>query len=383
MLYQNKIDLKEIYLFHDGSADKVNLVNLGFQTIDIYTSLYSPFMRIILTFEDVFDFFKNVKFIGDEQFNIGLHDKYNNKEYTFAVNVNSPKIPNEMNSFDKKATVIFECVSRDCYDAHRVISKAFTGSGSDIVKSVLENNMLIDPDEYSVEPTTSLLYSTTNKYQSNYRNSLSIINSMAENDFAFFYQDIDEKYYYKKAETILNGIKKPDTINFTSNQVEYVSPEYPSKYQFNNFFNNELLYKFGSLNTRYENLSATSYKINKGDIKIGDVITGTNFGNGNFFDYIDETKSRVAVRYGNIENKLKREMLIKQLESYELTIQTECDLSRRIGDIREISYYGFDNKGNKHPLYNGNWLITGIRTSIDKNNSVQIVNLSKVKFPQR
>lgn len=383
MLYQNKIIVNEISLFHDGSTDKPNLVNLGFQGMDIYTSLYSPFMRIILTFEDVFDFFKNVKFIGDEQFNIGLTDQYNKKEYTFAVNVNSPKIINEMNSFDKKATIVFECVSRDCYDAHGVISKAFTGSGSDIVKTILEKNFKVDSDEYVVEPTTSLLYTTTNQYQSNYRTGLSIIDNFAENDFAFFYQDIDEKYYYRKAETILSGIKKPEVIEFSSNQLDYVSPERPSKYQFNNFFNNELLYKFGCLNTRYENLSSINYKINKSDIKIGDVVSGNNFGTGTFFDYVDETKSRVSLRHGNIENKLKREMLIKQLESYEIAIQTECNLARRIGDVRELNYYGFDNKSNPHPLYNGNWLITGIRTSIDKNESKQILNLSKVKFPKR
>jgi hypothetical protein len=382
MLSQNKINIKEIFLFHQDDEDDVNLVNVGFNDMTTYTSLYSPFMRIIINFEDTFDFFKNIKFIGDEQFNIGLYDNYNKKEYTFSVSVNSPKILGEMGSADKKANIIFECVSRDCYDAHRVISKSFTGSGSDIITSILKKNFKIDSDEFVVEATTSLKYPATAPYQSNYRTGLSIIDSISEQDFAFFYQDIDEKYYYKKAETILNGTKKPEVIKFTVNQIDHMSPNHPSKYQFNNFFNNELLYKFGCLNTRYENLDNTSYKINKKDIKIGDVVTGTNFGVGNFFDFIDENKSRVSLKYGNIENKIKREMLIKQLESYELTIKTECDLSRRIGDVVELSYYGFDNKDKKHPLYNGNWLITGIRNDISKNESSQVMNLSKVKFPK-
>lgn len=379
-MYTQKITPKQLFLFHDGTESNINLVNAGLVSIDIYTSIYSPFMRMVIQMDDVFDFFKNVKFIGDEQFSLSLDDNYNKKEYTFYVNVNSPKIEGQRNTFDQKATIIFECVSRDCYDAHRAISRTFVGSGSDIVKQILEKNFLVEPDEASVETTTSLNFTSTNQYQSNYKTGLSIIDYVARNDCALFYQDIDEKYYYKKIETLLSGTPKPNIIKFTSNQVEYISPNHPDKYEFSNFFNNELLYKHGVLNTRLENLDPTSYKMNKQTLKIGDVVTTTQFGKGNFFDYIDENLSRVNYTCGHIENKLKRDMLIKQFESYEMIIQTESDMSRRVGDVVQLYYTGFDNSEKLHPLYNGNWLITSIRINIGKNESKQIIHLSKVKF---
>lgn len=349
-----------------------DILNKGFQGISIYSNLFHPFLTANVIYKDVYDIIKNKSIQGNELLQIEYSDIFGKKVYNNDFVLNNIIDSQELTSQDKTKDYIFSLSSKESVPAYKSISRRLIGNSKSIIGNILSDNL---------SSTKTCSYSTltiTHDIQTNYNNSLWVIDYLSKNDNCFFYEVL-EGFNYKSFSDMCNQ-GETSLLNFFSNQSQMLSPETVKLYKFSNYFNNEFLLKHGAFKSKFINFDKDKYKINKSELSCTDVTNGLEIGNRDFFVGLDNNLSNVSCKYGNLGNRLKRFIEVFNVQSHVLEVKTNADLSRKVGDIVYCDYYGIDNSNNRHDMYNGRWLVIGIKYEMTRTSFSQFLQLAKVRF---
>jgi len=369
---QTQTEVTEVIL--RSSNTEINLIDTTSNylvSLALYTSIFQPLMRLSLVISDPNDIIKNMKMVGGEDIEVTMRKSSNESFKTIKFRLNSMVNDNVRNSFDKKNTIILDCVSPEYLSGSFVISKRFSGKGSDIIDTILKNNI------GSTKVYNGFVGKFAYNIQSNYKNSFDVISYIAKNDNAYFYEDFDG-FYYKRF-TDLGTDTLNESFDFLVNQKDYQSQDAVKAYKIQHF-NNEILLGKGSVNTNFINLDTTNYKINKSTKKSSEVTKELVIGNQPFFPHLEERKSKVSNIYGRVENRLKRYQENMNLQSHILDVKVNGNLSRRIGQKVYVNFRGHDNSLLDYDLYKGYWVIVAIKNDISPGNFDQDIQLAKINF---
>ena len=200
----------------DVSIDKCDITTSGgvrqdiaaqVIAISIYEDLFSPFMTGSLIIKESFDLVNLFPFVGEEMLEIEIStptmDEKKNIKGTFYIY----KLTDRELLGDKNIVYQLHFISMEAIvDLNKKISKVYTGSPADIVKSLVtdEFNGLQSKKEVNVEPTTKDI-----KFISNFWSPVKAINYATEsainkngsptyvffeNRFGFYFITLDSLY---------------------------------------------------------------------------------------------------------------------------------------------------------------------------------------------
>ncbi len=333
-------------------------------SLSIYTSIFSPLIRMTVILIDFYDIIKAMKLIGNEEIKLTFRygdDKKKDTEIYFRLNsiLDGTRLVNE-----KSGSLVLDCVSHDYYNFYTKVSKRLKGKSNSIIQSLMND---------VVKTNNSLFFDSGNTdldLQSNYKSVLECINLVCKNDNKFFYQDLDG--YYLKSFDTFNSQSNKGNLLFLVDQKSWIYSDVVKSYGFD-YWNNEVLLEKNVLHPSYINLDRDKYKINQTDKKFSDI------GNSNFFKDL-ETNITVENVYGDINNKMFRQISSYNLHSNTITVKLNGYEKRRIGDKLKLEYRGRDEIDVDHPLYSGDWIITDIRNEIGVSDYLQTIKLAKVKY---
>lgn len=333
------------------------------QSLSIYTSLFSPLMRMTVILNDYFDVIKGMKLIGNEEITVNF--KYIDEEKDTVVKFRLNSILDGARRTDQKSgQLILDCVSYDYLGFYTRVSKKLKGTSDSIISSLLNDIVQVDSDVFLDSGETEL------ELQSNMKSVLDTINLVCKHDNKFFYQELDG-YYTKSLDGIMSEPSK-DEIFFLINQKDWFFSDVAKSYKFE-YWNNELLLENNAIHPNYINLDDINYKVNEIDNKFSDI------GSSNFFEDLEE-KQYTDIVYGEQENKMKRQIAAYNLSSNTISIKINGYEKRRVGDKLTLNYRGRDEVETDHPLYKGDWIIVGIRNEMGVSDYIQTIKLAKVKY---
>lgn len=139
----------------------VDISNL-FVSMEIYESIYSPFMTYRVTIADNIGLMENFNMVGEEYLEIDIQNAakqgiVSNMFYIYKITDRTP-------ISDRGVSYTFNCIGFDALgDMNLKISKAFSGKAEDIIKTDIMKNMLNSDKPVFVEPTKNAI-----AYISNY-----------------------------------------------------------------------------------------------------------------------------------------------------------------------------------------------------------------------
>lgn len=174
--------------------------------ISIYEDLFSPFMTGSLVVKESFDLVNIFPFVGEEMVEIEISTptlEKGNIKGTFYVY----KLTDRQLVGDKNVAYMLHFISMEAIvDLNKKISKVFTGSPADIVKSLVSDNLngLQSKKEVFVEPTAKDVKFISNFWSPakaiNYATSIAVNKNHApnyvffENRFGFYFISLDTLY---------------------------------------------------------------------------------------------------------------------------------------------------------------------------------------------
>jgi len=333
------------------------------ESLSIYTSLFSPLIRMTLVLVDFYDLIKGMKLIGNEEvlvkFKYAEQEKFT--EITFRIN----SILDGIRRTDQRSgQLIVDCVSYDYYGFYTRVSKRLNGTSDSIINGLLTDVVGTDNDTFFAPSENEL------DLQTNYKSVLDSINLVCKHDNKFFYQDLDG-YYTNSLDSLLSKPVK-GRLYFLVNQKNWVFSDVVKSYKFD-YWNNEILLDKNVIHPHYINLDGTEYKVNETDKSFSDI------GDSNYFEDLEELLYTSNV-YGNLDSKMDRQIASYNLNTNTISIKLNGYENRRIGDKLVLDYRGRDEIDVDHPLYSGEWLITEIRNELAVSDYVQTIKLAKIKY---
>lgn len=333
------------------------------ESLSVYTSLFSPMIRMTLVMVDFYDTIKAMKLIGNEE--VSIKFKYAEQEDFTEVKFRINSILDGARRTDQKSgQLIIDCVSYDYYGFYTRLSKRLTGTSDSIIDELLTEVVGTDSDRFLVSSEREL------DLQTNYKSVLDSINLVCKHDNKFFYQELDG-YYTNSLDDLLSKPNK-GTLYFLVNQKNWVFSDVVKSYKFD-YWNNEILLDKNVIHPHYINLDTTEYKVNEIDKPFSDI------GNSNYFEDLEELQYTANV-YGNLESKIDRQIASFNLNSNNISIKLNGYENRRVGDKLVLDYKGRDEVDVDHPLYSGEWLITEIRNELAVSDYVQTIKLAKIRY---
>jgi len=369
---ETQANISSIKIISDTtSIDIVTDKTQFFVSASIFTSIFQNLLRMTLVLSDPNDIIKNMKLKGNEDVTITFKKDEKDKFITLNFKINSIVNNNVKNTFDKKNLLVFDCISHEYLPGRYVLSKKLVGTGSSIVTDLIKNNL--------VSKKTLIKDETNFKYeiQTNFKNSLDIINYISKNDNCFFYEDLDG-FHYRRYGSLGNN-SNIETINFFVNQRQMLGDDVPRAYKLENF-HNEILLDKGVINTEFSNIQGTNYVLNSVTKKFSEGTDQLKIGTVPFYNQLETKKSNVDIVYGRIENRLRRFMEVFNLQSHTIEIRINGNLERRVGNKVKLNLAGHDNSELEHELYKGDWVITSIKNELVIGSFTQEIELAKIKF---
>lgn len=341
--------------------------------VNIYESLFSPYVRATLVVNDKDDIIKNMKIKGDDEVVMYFNSVSSEEPQYYILSINS--IINESKRTDSRTNLLyFDCVCISYRDFYKRLSKRYVGDSSFILNDILTNNVLMNlPSIYDGYDQFKLNFTQGNgelDLQTNNKSVLDFIQLVCKIDNKFFYQDAGG-FHTKSLEDMI-GVEKKGDIYFPVDQTKWKYQNVAKSYTFEHF-NNELLLDKNVIYPHYINLEPNHYVINQHEQTFSDI------GNSDFFEHLQKNRSTQYVT-GNIENKMNKVISQFNLNSNLIKVKMNGNEKRRIGDKYYLDFKGNSNLNELHELYTGNWIITDIKHELTMETYIQDISFAKVNY---
>ena len=371
-----KVTLQNIELFSVVSNESLDLQNI-FLSMEIYESIFEPFLTATLIIADTFDLYKNFPIVGGETVNLTIsqNNKSENIEKNFNFTVFKINRDNRVtrDAGKHKYLELFLCSNEMIFDSLIKISRKFSATGDEIVKQIIEGFW------GSSKELTSSITNTEVTVNSNFWTGTNVIDyvarsSRSENtllsDYVFF-ENLDGFTFKPVSELIttapINNIRYPlaRDIFYAIDDVRF--------FKFNAYFDilvaagqgqfGKTMYKMGNFEQGYnvieekqtfEDVNKTFVSMGKNMLYDSNLFLPENFASEVYMD-IDIINTRTtALNLLNDNNNL-----VARFDGY---------LPRVAGDTLNFSFPSLDNKDYNNKQFDGFWLILGIRHSFSNTN---------------
>jgi len=154
-------NLRSIFLRSFRYEEKLDITQL-FASMEVYESIYSPFMTLRIDILDSAGLLDKAKIIGDEFIELDIRDA-DNATGIIGENFYIYKITDRVAISDKGSTYTLHCISLPALaDMNMLISKSFKGQPSEIIKEIF-TNYLYSEKTLTIENTKNSI-----QYVSNY-----------------------------------------------------------------------------------------------------------------------------------------------------------------------------------------------------------------------
>lgn len=381
-----KVTLQNLELFSVVSNDSIDLQHI-FLSIEIYESIFEPFLTARLIIADTFDLYKNFPIVGGETVTLTVSqtnkDENLKKEFTFTVfKIN--KDPVVTRSAGKhKYLELFLCSNEMLFDSLIKISRKFNATGDEIVKQIIEGYW------GSTKELNSSVTNTEISVNSNYWAGTQVIDYVARSsrsdetllsDYLFF-ENLDGFVFKPMSELI--ATVPVNTVRYPLARDIFYAVDDVRFFKFNKYFDimvaanqgqfGKTMYKMGNFEQGYnvieekqtfEDVNKTFISMGKNMLYDSNLFLPESFASETYMD-IDIVNTRTtALNLINDNNNL-----VARFDGY---------LPRVAGDTLNFAFPSLDNTEFNNRQFDGFWLILGIRHSFSNTNEyVENVLISK------
>lgn len=371
-----KIDVLDITLTNTADTKSIKL-NKVFSEINIFESLFSPFINGTIYFMDTMDIITNLPIIGNETLTISIKDETAtaSKLLTFKVYKIEQDVAPQRGHINKKFIVLYFASPEAITNEKNKISKKFNAVAESIVSDVITNNLS------STKTLSSEISSSgTLEVFSNYWKPLKIIDFVSRltksslySDY-IFYEDFDG-FNFKSISSLMNqaAIEKLKQSNVLSGVSKL---NIIKMFKFNSYFDVLKDVTFGTMGSTYFKPHQTNYSYTKSETTYSDNMAQVvGMGKQLYYDTsVQDKNSLISVNHYDPDISAVRLTSLKTLSNYQLVIKCDGSLERKVGLVLDLEMPDFNNESLINNSFGGKYIITKIKHII-KNNSQYEQNL--------
>ena len=359
----------------------INLTNLNGKTIDIsrlllqieiYESVFEPFMSGKLVIADTLDIQQNFPIIGYENLEISLSTTDINR--TIVLNQKIYKIARDTQNIKgdikRRILIIYFCSEEKILSNLNSISKKYNDKAENIIQDAL--------DIIGSEKTFDYISTTDNlEIFSNFWSPQKLIEFVCKlstngtySDYLFF-ENFDG-FSFKPISHLLNQEHVHDVVYDTRSE-SFIGNKNMKIFRFENYFDINMNSGDGLFGmTLYKpGLTEYSYEKNASDLheNVEDIVT-----NGlslPFNDNVITSENFIGLNYYDPDISKIRMTSLKLLKNYNIVAKMNGDFIRKCGQILNLDFPNYDNENNINTSFDGKWFIMGIKHIIGQDNNFE------------
>ena len=419
-------DDEKIRFAGDVSIDKIEVISAnGFgqeitnqvAAIEIYEDLFSPFTSGIIAVKETLDFINLFPLVGEEYVNIRVRTpSFTKVDMIIDDQFVIYKVSERIQTGDRNMIYALHFISREALvDTNKKISRSYSGKISDIVQDIVENKNygLESSKRTNIEPTIS-----ATKFVSNYWSPVTSINYVAERatsvgyhpNYIFFenrngfnFMSLNKLYTSATKQTFVSDAFmreiNPDGTSMRDIEEEYkriidinipVVYDYLERASSGMYGSKKIAYdilskKYSVKNfdmrdsyDEHDHLNPHSPVSSKAIIRPDQLILNSKYYYGNFNGYGDVTQN------SSIQTRLS---LMKQAEATKVEITVPGRTDYTVGDKVNLILNKFNTIKRTDTdddvidnMFSGNYLISSINHSIDREKHECVIELIKDSF---
>jgi hypothetical protein len=372
----NPCDIYSVTIVSKNGAE-LDLIAV-FNQIDIYEDIFTHFIQATLSLKDTNDMMRTFPIIGGEKVIISFkdHDEGGSKWLDFSVVEVMPQ-PQITDENRKSNFMILRLISEDSINGNLIrFSKKFEDTMFGIMNEVLAVNL---NSVTLVESSTSA--DTILNFVANYWNLDELIDYMCSQSMdTMFFQTIDgyriEKLSYLVAQKPIQKFRLLTDLEDKGSSLSVF------QYKFDKHFNITKSFNVNAFGKTVYKPSLENYSFEKEEKKLEDIYDEYPLMGANqpLLKALSTETNQVSVDYLDLDSALKRNLILQTLQNYNLVVQMNGSVGRRVGDVVVFNVPSFNNSIiNEHYQYN--WLILQIHHIIGCDKTYkQVIRLFKNAF---
>ena len=362
------IDDIDIFITPHG-GERVEVSRMIFD-VEINESIFEAFLTARVTIVDTLDLVKNLPIIGNEAVEIDIHTTDADKSISldFVLYKIERDRSNMRGDVKRRVLDLHLCSAEAVANGKTSVSRKFTGPAESVVADVVANDLSSGKD-LSTDVSSGIV-----TVYSNYWKPTKIIDFVCRtaktatySDY-LFYETMDG-FSFKALSGLLAGAYVHD-LSFSTDSESFIGNKNIRIYKFDTHFDIVRLLRSGAFGTTFYKPHDTGYSYSKTESTMQENLElfTTNGSSRMFDDDLGSALNRVDVNLYEPDISKVRLASIKALESYNLAVRVNGDFGRKCGDNLNVHFPNLDNESTIHELFQGNWLIVGIRHMISQNN---------------
>ena len=419
-------DDEKIRFAGDVSIDKIEVISAnGFgqeitnqvAAIEIYEDLFSPFTSGVIAVKETLDFINLFPLVGEEYVNIRVRTpSFTKVDMIIDDQFVIYKVSERIQTGDRNMVYALHFISREALvDTNKKISRSYSGKISDIVQDIVENKNygLESSKRTNIEQTIS-----ATKFVSNYWSPVTSINYVAERatsvgyhpNYIFFenrngfnFMSLNKLYTSATKQTFVSDAFmreiNPDGTSMRDVEEEYkriIDINIPVVYDYlerassgmygSKKISYDILSKKYSVKNfdmrdsydEHDHLNKHSPVSSKAVIRPDQLVLNSKYYYGNFNGYGDVTQN------SSIQTRLS---LMKQAEATKVEITVPGRTDYTVGDKVNLILNKFNTIKRTDTdddvidnMFSGNYLISSINHSIDREKHECVMELIKDSF---
>jgi hypothetical protein len=372
----NPCDIYSVTIVSKNGAE-LDLIAV-FNQIDIYEDIFTHFIQATLSLKDTNDMMRTFPIIGGEKVIISFkdHDEGGSKWLDFSVVEVMPQ-PQITDENRKSNFMILRLISEDSINGNLIrFSKKFEDTMFGIMNEVLAVNL---NSVTLVESSTSA--DTILNFVANYWNLDELIDYMCSQSMdTMFFQTIDgyriEKLSYLVAQKPIQKFRLLTDLEDKGSSLSVF------QYKFDKHFNLTKSFNVNAFGKTVYKPSLENYSFEKEEKKLEDIYDEYPLMGANqpLLKALSTETNQLSVDYLDLDSALKRNLILQTLQNYNLVVQMNGSVGRRVGDVVVFNVPSFNNSIiNEHYQYN--WLILQIHHIIGCDKTYkQVIRLFKNAF---
>jgi len=353
------------------SGDRISLTEI-FMGINLFESIFEPFMSGKVFISDTFDMYKNTPLIGNEKIEITFQERATNiqRTYTFRLyKINRDDSVTRDSAKFRLLECYFYSEERQADQLQR-ISRKFWDFPDAIVEQIIRN-FYGSLKSIEIDFGADLI-----EYISNYHKGSTIINFLVKNSVSDFIGERDFMFFESMAGfhfvPLSFLLSKPAVENL------HYLPKREMTFRVDDmqFFKQDAYFDL-NLDSNVGLFGKTLYKMQEND-RYGVVTTAANYGDnaGAFltqgrsllFDESLYNENNMVMDYHHNHDvaQVRSAHLSTILHNNKLMVRTIGTLDRKVGDILNVTYPNMDNLPEPNQAFDGSWIILSIKHTITR-----------------
>lgn len=354
-------------------------VSQFFTVINIYQSLINrKFINGRIVLIDTVDFLSNFPIIGNENVLISIQNSHDSSviNYNFKIY----KVDRDVNTFTTQQKVKMLNIylyTEEEFNNYTKISKKFSGTGSSILTTLLQENIATLKD-FDSEVTTNEF-----DFISNYWTFEKCVDLICDHSFSSFFDYVfyeNNNGFNFKPLSYLFSQTPINTLKIDMEQQQFTNIDNILRYQNNSYFDDLIWRKKGMFGSTGFQLDSDSYSYEYNSESISDIdVNITHSGINKMYNNQIDNFNNVYTTYENYKINLTKTTHLNFLSRYNFVVNLNGDLDRNVGQLFTINFPSLDNESpSGSDSFSGDWLALEINTSIFQNNDVkQVIQFGK------